>query len=61
MSLGLQRKFVECDDFVLLSLFEKCLHLERKSIEGDLILLCLTEISLDLDKKFVECETNFAS
>ena len=38
-----------------------CRDLERKSVERDLILVSLIEISLDLDNKFVECEDNFAS
>ena len=38
-----------------------CRDLERKSVERDLILVRLIEISLDLDKKFVECEDYFAS
>jgi len=44
-----------------LSLIKICRDLERKSVELDLILVSLIEISLDLDKKFVECEDNFAS
>ena len=39
----------------------KCLDLESKSVERDLILLSLIEISLDLDRKFVEREANFVS
>ena len=48
-------------EFLLLSLIRICRDLERKSVKRDLILVILIEISLDLDKKFVECEDNFAS
>ena len=37
------------------------LDIERISIERDLILLSLMQISLDLDYKFVEYEANFAA
>ena len=39
----------------------KCLDLERKLVERELILLSLIEICLDLDNKFVEHEANFVS
>ena len=37
----------------------KCLDLDRKCVEREMILLSLIEISLDLDSKFVEREANF--
>ena len=45
--------FVELDS--------KCVDLERKSVERELILLNLIEICLDLDNNFVEREANFVS
>ena len=48
-----RRYFVELDS--------KCLDLERKLVERELILLSLIEICLDLDNKFVEREANFVS
>ena len=49
------------NNFSIFSLLSSGLKTVGKSVERDLILVSLIEISLDLDKKFVECEDNFAS
>ena len=59
-SLGFETKFVESDIFIFLSVIKICLTL-RISIERDLTLLSLMQMSLDFDYKFVECEANFAA
>ena len=48
-----RRYFVELDS--------KCLDLERKSVECELILSSLIEICLQIDNKFVESDANFVS
>ena len=50
---------MSCSYFV--DLESKCLDLDRKCVEREMILLSLIEISLDLDSKFVEREANFVS
>ena len=46
---------------ILLSLLKIMSWPWEKFVERDLILLSLIEISLDLDRKLVECEANFGS
>ena len=55
-SQGIELKFAECVNFLLLSLIKIRRDLERKYVERDLILVSLKKICLDLDNKFVECD-----